>query len=282
MPFEDYLAIPAFSASDALTLLRSFPARIKHVKPRTQALDDGRIAHRLVLEGVDEIEDSRRYIVTPKGFSMAHVNKHAELIQRIEAEGLEPISEDRAANIRGMHEALKRDPVVMQAFSNGRAEVSAFWLDPEFGIPCKARFDWLPNKGSLLPDYKTAASIDDDELGRSVKNYGTAHRSAHYADAATITAGMEWPIYLPVWQEKTAPYFVVMRPVESTDIDLARLELGKAKAIWRQCHESGVWPGPEHFRPIELPGWERKRLENEYMTERAMALGEPEDKAFAA
>ena len=285
MPFETYLAIQAFSASTAMTLLRTFPARLKDPQPPRKPLEDGRIAHKLVLEGVNDLEDSERYIVTPKGFSMSHTTKHADLIAHIEATGAQPISQERADMINGMFAALKRDKVVMQALSNGRPEVSAFWIDEEFGIPCKARFDWLPNTGRLLPDYKTAASIDDDELARSVKNYGMAHRSAHYQDAArAIGHGKdhpEGPLYLPIWQEKTAPYWISMRPVDSMDVHLVRPEIAKAKAIYQHCLEYDHWPGPTHFREIALPGWERKRLEFEYQIERESILSKPMNEAFS-
>lgn len=268
LPFADYLAADAVSCSDLCTLLESFPARLKQPKSDTRPMEDGRIAHRLVLEGVDDIADSGLYVVTPKGFSMSHTNKHAELIARIEATGAEPISEERAQTIRGMHEALKRDPQVMAALSNGTPEVSVFWTEPRHGLLCKARFDWVPQKGSVYPDYKTAMSIDEAPLARAIASYRVAHRSAWYEDAARYGLGRDDParppVYLPIWQEKAPPYFVAMRPVDAEDVALARLELDHALGIYANCKACGVWPGPEHYRPIALPAWERKRLQYEF------------------
>ena len=266
MSFEDYLAIDAVSASSIQTLLTSFPARLLHQKESTPAMEDGRIAHALVLEGVD-IEDSGQYVVTPKGFSMTHTKKHEELIARIEAEKLTPISEDRIETIRGMAEALKRDQQIMAALSNGLPEVTAVWREPDFGLLCKARFDWLPNKGAIIPDYKTTVSVDDDALERAVHNFGMAHRSAWYSDAARIAAGRgseeKPPLYLPIFQEKTPPYFAVMRPVNPAHIELARMQIHQALALYKHCKDTGVWPGPQHFRPVNLPGWYVKKLESE-------------------
>ena len=276
MSFADYLAADAVSVSALGTLLDSFPARLLHQRPSTAVMEDGRIAHRLVLEGVDDIADSAQYVVTPKGFSMSHVQKHAELIELIQSTGASPISEERAEAIRGMHAALKADPDVMRALSNGRPEVSVFWREPKHGLLCRARFDWMPNKGSLFPDYKTAASIDDGPLSRSIATYRVAHRSAWYEDAARFGLGRDDPdkppLYLPIWQEKVAPYFVVMKPCEPQDIELARLELDHALGIYANCKATGVWPGPQHYRPIALPHWERRRLTYEF-TDNAQASG---------
>lgn len=266
LPFDDYLAIDAVSASAISTLLNSFPARLLHQKEPTPAMDDGRIAHALVLEGVD-IEDSGRFVVVPKGFSMTHVKKHEEMIARINAEGLAPISEDRIETIRGMAKVLRTDPQIAGALSNGQPEVTAVWIEEDFGLTCKARFDWLPNKGALIPDYKTCASIDEDALERSALAFGLAHRSAWYADAARYAAGRgteEKPaLYLPIFQEKAPPYFAVMRPVNPAHIELARGQIHQALSLYKHCKDSGVWPGPAHFRPVNLPGWFVRKLESE-------------------
>lgn len=266
MGFEDYLTIDAVSASDIQTLLNSFPARLKHQKESTPAMEDGRLAHALVLEGVD-IEESSKYVVVPRGFSMSHYKKHGALIDRIELEMLTPISEDRVETIRGMAEALRRDPQIMAALSNGRPEVTAIWREPDFGLLCKARFDWLPNKGAIIPDYKGCASVDDADLERYIFNLNLAHRSAWYSDAARIAAGRgteeKPPLYLMILQEKTPPYFAVMRPVNPAHIELARAQIHQALALYKHCKDTDVWPGPQHFRPVNLPGWYVKRLESE-------------------
>ena len=273
MSFEDYLSADAVSCSDLCTLLESFPARLLHKKPSTQALEEGRIAHRLVLEGVDDLDNSSAYVVVPKGFSMAHVKVHADLIERITVTGATPISEDRAQMIRDMHKALRADSAVMSALSNGHPEVSVFWREEKHGLLCRARFDFVPNKGLLFGDYKTAASIDPGPLSRSIANFKVAHRSAWYQRAAIHGLGRNDPsrppLYMPIWQEKTPPHFVVMRPCEDQDIELAGRELDQALAIYAYCKESGVWPGPKHFTRIALPAWERRRLEDTFGGEAA-------------
>ena len=262
--FDDYLTIEALSAGAIQTLLTSFPARLKHSRPDTPSLEDGRIAHSLVLEGV-RLEHSSRYRIVPKGFSMSHVKKHEELIAEITESGATPISEDRVATIEAMHSALLDDEQVSRVFSAGQPEMTAIWRDAETGVPCKARFDWWPDRGQIMPDYKTCACLDDDALSRSALNYGLAHRSAWYQDAARYAGGRDDearpPIYLPVWQEKVAPYFVAMRPVNKHHVDLVRPEIRKAVRIYAECLERDEWPGPRSFEPIDLPGWRVRQLE---------------------
>ena len=268
MSFEDYLAADAASVSTLGVLLDSFPARLLHQKPSTRPMEDGRIAHKLVLEGVDDIAESEAYVEVPKGFSMSHVKKHEDLITYIESTGAIPISEDRAETIRGMHKALKADPDVMGALSNGKSEVSVFWTEPTYGLLCKARFDWVPDRGTIFPDYKTTASIDEKELARSIANFRVPHRSWWYQQAAVLGLGRDDPdkppLYLPIWQEKAEPYYCVMRPCVPGQVDLAGRELERALAIYAECKAKGEWPGPKHYEPIRLPGWEARRLEHEF------------------
>jgi hypothetical protein len=264
IPFADYLAIKAASASTIATLLTSFPARLKYPSLDTPAKTDGRIAHELVLEG-RSVYGSEQYQVVPSGFSMSHVKKYGELIEHIIETGKKPISEDRAATIEAMAEALKADPQVRRVFSKGRPEVTALWHDPETGVLCKARFDWWPESGQIFPDYKTTVSVDDDALSKAANAYGLAHRSAWYEDAARIAGGRDDearpPIYLPVWQEKSPPYFVVMRPVNGHHVKLVRPEIRRALRLYAECLEKDEWPGPKNFEPLDLPGWRVNQLE---------------------
>lgn len=267
LSFDDYITIDAFSASCIPALVHSFPARLLHFKEPTPAMDDGRIAHALVLEGKD-IEDSGEWIVVPEGFSMKHTKAQADLIAEIKATGRKPISEARVEMIRGMAKALRAEKPIADALSNGRPEVTAIWTDPDHGITCKARFDWLPNFGRIMPDYKTTACIDQEELSRNVKNFGMHWRAIIYEGAARHAAGRGTdempPIYAPIFQEKSPPYFAKIDHIKPEHLDLARNEVFQAMARWKYCKETGIWPGPQHFQGVSLPGYEVRRLEYEF------------------
>lgn len=283
MPFDEYLAVDAFSASCVGPLLESFPARLKDPKPDTRPFKMGRTFHACVLEGQMPgllhyiVADNFRYI-KPDTRAKSK-SEHALASAELDESGLTPMKESEADAIIEARDALLADPAIKGAFSNGRPEVSAFWIDPQFDIPCKCRFDWLPNKGRILPDAKFVASIDEPELRRHIANYRVVHRSIHYEDGARIAAAIEDPIYCPVWIEKKPPYWRALRPVEDMDKNLVQAELDRAKSIWAHCWRSDHWPGPEHNTPIELPGWERRRLEIEYELDRHVKAGEPLDEA---
>jgi PDDEXK-like uncharacterized protein DUF3799 len=54
--------------------------------------------------------------------------------------------------IAGCTEALKSEPRLAKVLEEGRPEVECFWQDPETGVDCKCRFDWLSN---VILDLKT-------------------------------------------------------------------------------------------------------------------------------
>ena len=279
MSFDEYLAADALSMSAIATLIDSFPARLLHQKPPTRPMAIGRIMHAVQLEARDFAELG--CVVVPSGFSAAHTKKNAaerpEIVAALDA-GMQPLREADAESIRGMHAALRADERAQQAFSNGRPEVSVFWSDERTGLLCKARFDWLPDKGAILPDLKTCESLDDAKLSRAVVTYKIAHRSYWYEQAAR-SIGVVDPIYAPVWIEKTPPHFCAIRPVSRFYVDAVRFEVEKAVARYAHCRDFGIWPGPSHFDEIEPPAWETKRLEYEYGADPAIRAQEPMEDA---
>lgn len=62
-------------------------------------------------------------------------------------------SQDLVEEMLAAERAMMRHPYFCQVFQGGMSEVSIFWIDPETGIPMKARIDKLKPRAIL--DYKT-------------------------------------------------------------------------------------------------------------------------------
>lgn len=267
LPFSDYLAAEACSASACITLLQSFPARLLHQEPDTPSLRLGRLIHSVHLEDCDFEELG--LVVVPSGYSDAHVKvnaaEHPEIVEA-RAAGLEPLREADADALRGMHAALREDPDIVRAFSNGKPEVSVFWEHEGTGMLMKARFDWLPNRGGVLPDLKSCQSIDEAELSRHISTYRIGHRSYFYQEAARAI-GVEDPLYCPVFVEKKPPHFAKISPVAPGYVAKCGLEVERAISIYAQCVEANHFPGPTHYEPTDPPTWESKRIDALYPEE---------------
>jgi len=177
LPSAHYHADPSVGSSDLKRLLQAPTVYWWHShmnpdrppSPDSLAKQKGRALHKLVLEGEEAFGKSFAEEPSPAGYPgcLATLDDlkakcrelgepvsgtKAELAKRIKARDSHIIIfVEVLATFRVMAE---RDGLA-RAFQGGIPEVSVFWLD-EYGIPCKARLDWL--KPRTIVDLKKCAN----------------------------------------------------------------------------------------------------------------------------
>ena len=245
------------------------PAKFRHAmdNPRTSdAFDLGHVAHRLVLGKGNEFE----VLVDDNG--EPYRDRRSKAAQALDAAirdaGKVPILFADYEQAAAMADAVKAHPIAGPLFTDGDAEVSLFWPDAETGVIRRARFDWLrrPHEGKrlLIADLKTARSADPYVFGKSAADFGYAISAANYVDGA-IACGLDPdPAFLFAVVEKTPPYVVTVLQAPDDVIELGRGLMRAALRLFKQCTESGEWPGYlTTIGDLELPGYFTYRVEEQ-------------------
>ena len=270
MPEPDYHAAKEWLSASGIKRLipPSTPAHFRQwasneaqEEPKAH-FDLGKIVHAIVLGKGSEFEvvqkvgrDKQR--VDADDLKAVSAQKHAA---EIRAEGKVPVLRDVLAEAEAMAAAVLGDPVAAALFSHGTPEASAFWLDPATGVQCRARFDWLPDKVEgrrlIVPDLKTARDASSQKFTRAAGDYSYHVQDAHYSDAIKALGIDEDPAFLFVVIEKGS-HLVNVLPFSDMDRKLGRAMCDKARRIYRECSETGIWPGyrppTEVGPPMELP-----------------------------
>lgn len=238
VPEADYHADrTSLSVSGAKTLLKA-PALFRWQQDHPvhkDVFDVGSAAHALVLGvGAPVVE-----VDAPDWRSKAAREERDAIRARGETALLSP----DAQRVRDMADALSSHTLAMRLLSDGRPEVSAYALDEETGVMRRGRFDWLGT--SVLTDYKTCASANPrDWSGRYgvVAKFGYDMQASWYTDLAR---DLDHPAgaFAFVAQEKEPPYLVSVIYVRDEDLHEARSRNARALATFRDCMNSGVWPG---------------------------------------
>ena len=265
MDAETYHATwPCLSSTGARKLIDGCAARFdwdrRNPPESSDALDFGTLAHAYRLER-DKVKD--RYVVLPSDHSGSTKEGKARIAD-IVAAGKKPIKFDDWQAVVGMAAALDDHPFAGKLFANGRAEVSLFWEDAATGINCRARTDWLPAKGAIVTDYKTTRSAKPDDLQKSVYEFGYYQQAAWYRDGLKALGVIDDPQFVFCFQEKVAPYLIVVATVSPFALEWGRLRNHKAREIFAQCIKSGTWPGyADDVLTLDLPGWATRQLEQQ-------------------
>lgn len=157
------------------------------------------------------------------------------------AEGKTPLLAKDAAKVDDMAAELLRHRLAAQLLTSGRPEVSAFCEDPATGVLRRSRFDWVEDRG-ILVDYKTTVCSEPNAFVRSSIKYGYHSQHAWYLDIGT-DLDLSPTAFAFIAQEKEPPYLVTVIELPADLVEHGRARNRRALERFRDCTDSGHWPG---------------------------------------
>lgn len=241
----------SLSASGAKTLLHS-PARFayerEHGRPATDAMDLGTLVHALVLRG----GETRLRVIDAYDWR----TKAAQEARKAHREaGLVPCHRGELKAAAKVARAVRRHPLAAAILATGTPEVSIYWRDPETGITCRGRIDWVHPKA--LVDLKTVGRYggsEPDTFGRQAASLDYPLSAAHYVDGWEALTGEQLP-FVTICVEMDHPHFVTVGQYAPDDLEAGRERMARARAEYAERESSGVWVDPPQIVTIPVPAW---------------------------
>lgn len=263
---------PSISSSGLRTIWSQSPAHYfvdSALNPKRAPQTDrpafalGRLAHKLLLEGSDGLADE--FVTRPEQWSDWRTKAAQEWRDGMIAAGKTVITEADLAAVTGMAESLARHPLVEHGILDGFVERSLIWKDAKTGVWLKSRPDVVPRASGLFSDLKTTASVSDNDLERSLSDYGYHMQAALVGLASEAVLGRPMEEFALVWVEKAPPHCVRVTVLTGEDLDRGRQQLRRAIDQFAECIATGEWPGPGGSRRdaeyLTLPPWAAKRID---------------------
>jgi len=256
---------PSLSASIANLLCSSSPLHAWTAHPRlnpdfvresSTEMDNGTIAHALMLEGMDiaEVIDADSW----------RTKEARQARDEARAKGNVPILKKHYDDICRMVEAgwqqLGAHPGILQA--PGKAEHVMIWQESN-GVWCRCRPDYLHDDHRFIDDLKTRnGSANPDVISRTMFNEGWDVTAAFYLRGLRMIDPNCDPRYRFVCMETFAPYALSVNALGPDALMLAEKKVLWAIEKFGQCLESGIWPGyPTDVCYASLPVY----LENQWL-----------------
>lgn len=248
LPDAEYFAHPALSHSDAKLLL-ACPARYRWIKdndPRDYVpeFEFGHVVHELTLGkggGIVTID-------APDWKTKAAREERDEAL----ADGLAPILVGEFDKAKACADAIRLHPLAKKLLDHlDHAEIAAVWDDD--GIERKSKLDGVCGRFGI--DLKTTGDASTEAFGRSAGKYAYFSQDAWYRDAMRAS-GIGDPRFLFVVVEKYPPYLVNVIELDPYDVELGAKRNRRALDLYRQCRDTGTWPGyGEGINQAQLPRW---------------------------
>lgn len=172
------------------------------------------------------------------------------------------ISNEQYETAQRQADSVRKLPEIAEALGDGKAEVSAYWNDPETGVLCRCRPDWVyqPNEsGVILLDVKTCGDASPEDFARQIARKRYHVQDAFYSDGYGIASGLEVMGFVFVAVESEYPYAATALMLDADGRDIGRRAYRRNLDAYANCLRSGVWPGySEQIEIINLPFWATK------------------------
>jgi len=213
---------------------------------------EGNLAHCAVLEP-DEF--SKRYIVGPD------VIRSTKIWKDFEAENVDRvcIKPDQYEAAMRQADSIRGLPDIREYLGNGRAEVSARWIDPETGVRCRCRPDWVSPCGSKtdrLLDVKTYSDASPEEFKRQIARKAYHIQDAFYSDGYAFASGRDVVEFIFIAVETEWPFAAAAYRLNTDSREEGFNEYRRLLDIYEECLRSNKWPGyTEQTVEIELPAY---------------------------
>lgn len=241
-PEHLYHQRPELSSTGARQILDS-PARFdwarKNPQPHKEAFSLGTAIHTKILgvgAGIITYPDEH---LTPSGAVSAKAATVAWADER-RAEGLTVISPQQAAQVDGMTEAVLANSDARDVLESIEGREVSIFTEVD-GVSVRARFDLYD--GVKSGDLKSARDASPKGFNTSVARYGYAVQEQWYRDAHNAENGEPLESFKFVVVESTAPYLVGVYELDFMWEEIAREKTKRARDLYRECTETGIWPG---------------------------------------
>ncbi len=188
--------------------------------------------------------------------------------------GKTPLLRDQAEQVERMAAAVRAHPVAGKLFARTdcRPEVTFVGRDPETGVLCKARTDWLlpvvDGQPIRFVDLKSGEDASPAGMAKSMTNFSYGQQFDFYGDV------IRWALELPddypvigtlVFCEKEPPHLVGIGQPDEETLAWAHEDNRRARHTYARCTETGQWPGHDDaVVPLSLPGWRKHQYELAY------------------
>lgn len=254
LPAADYHRREAMSASGAKKMLRS-PQHYKLMRDTpsvpTAAMEFGTVVHAGVLEpgtfgevvAIAPEVDKRTKDGKAEWGAFAAANA-----------GRIILSADDHSRALACVAAVRAHPAASKLLDGGEREMSLFWNDGRYKVPCKARYDAF-NHGGVI-DLKTTQDASPEAFGRSCATFLYHAQAAMYLSAGEHALNATPRFFAFICVESEPPHGVACYILPSAAIQAGAVLINIALERYAAALASGQWPGySETIDALPFPKW---------------------------
>lgn len=222
----------------------------------SKQIEIGQICHERILRGRD--------VTVVLDYNDYRTNAAQEARDQARRDGKWPILRKDVERVDDIVEAtflqLHSHHDMTGAFRDGDAEVHFSWKDPETGIDCKARLDYLSKDHRRIWDLKcTSGSAHPEMVTKRIFQNGYDVQGCFYIEAVQHFYNVSDVEFYLVTVETEAPYGLSVVGLDPSVKWLGQKKIEVGKKLWKEALATHTWPGyPRETCWATLPVWAEK------------------------
>ena len=246
---------PSLNQSIAKILINENPyqAYKRHPKLGGQGIvpkknmDRGNIVHAWLMH-----QDSSIVIIDAKDYRTNAAKEQRDNAQR---DGKYVILKDEHNELREGLPLIRANLLDAGVTLAGPCEQTMIWLSD--GVLCRTRVDNTTDDLCEVFDLKCSDDANPQNLTRHIHDMCYDLQAAAHLDAIeTLRPELVGRIkFADVFIEMEYPYFVVRADHSESMLEVGRSKWRRAREIWRECLDSGKWPGYQNRITVHATTW---------------------------
>lgn len=151
--------------------------------------------------------------------------------------------------------AVKDHPLAQGLLTGGKAERSIFWTDPETGILCKCRPDFLRDDGVVI-DLKVTTDASAHAFQRTVGRFRYEVQSALYLEGVSYLLGVPLRNFVHLVVESEPPFGIAAYVLDDPSLDVGRDIVKRMRHRLASAKDQANAPAyPLEIQNLSVPNW---------------------------
>lgn len=270
-PFIDYIKRPAANRSFLHDMITWSPGHAKFKQDNPDDTESLRLGHAFHPSVLELEKFKKEFVILPTNCMAGtkdtpnkgmRANKAAFDAQCAANDQL-IINHNDYDNIREMAGVVHADQNAINLLSDGEAEVSGYFRDPDYPhILIKIRIDWLKKKERIITDLKSCADARELPFRAAAFKFGDDLQAFMYLFGATQITGESYSEFNFICCESKGYHGLTIYTADDEMLNTGWKKYQKAMALYAKCLERDEWPGYDSTpKPLGSPSYAKERID---------------------
>ncbi len=269
--FLDYVNAPAINRSFLHDMITWSPGHAHYKQENPEDTISLRLGHAFHPSVLEPEKFEKEFVLLPvncmKG-TKQNPNKGmaanlAAFEAQCEANNQLIINQKEYDNIREMAAVVHNEQEAIDLLSDGEAEVSGYFQDPDYpDIWQKIRLDWLNKKQGIVVDLKSCADGRKGPFRAAAFKFGDDLQAFMYLFGATQITGEAYSEFRFICVESKPYHGLKIYRADDEMLNTGWEKYQKSMALYKECLEKDEWPGYDPTcQDLGSPSYAKERVD---------------------